>query len=54
MIRVISATAGALGLTPEETAAVATKRAWVNVTLMGGSLLALGLLWYTSPKRKKR
>jgi hypothetical protein len=54
MIRVLSATAGALGLTPQEEAAAATKRVWANTLLMGGGLLALGWLWYTSPKRKKR
>jgi hypothetical protein len=52
MIKVLSA-AGSLGLTPEEQAALATKRVWTNTLLMGGGLLALGWLWYTSPKRKK-
>jgi hypothetical protein len=53
MIKVLSA-AGSLGLTPQEEAAVATKRVWANTLLFGGGLLTLGLIWYTSPKRKKR
>jgi hypothetical protein len=54
MIRVLSATAGALGLTPQEEAAVVTKRVYVNTVLIGGGLLALGWLWYTAPKRRNR
>jgi hypothetical protein len=54
MIKVLSATAGALGLTPQEQTALATKRVYVSVALYGAGLLALGLLWATAPERKNR